>query len=134
MRIYKNLTVIGTSHISADSVKEVEGVILNLRPKIVALELDKDRLQSLLHKKEGVRLRDIKELGVIGFLFNIVGAWVERKLGEKVGTVPGDEMRKAIRCSHNVGAKVVLIDQNIKITIKIEISRTRTLFDMIMYA
>lgn len=118
MKRYKNLTIIGTSHISIDSVKEVEDIILKSKPTFVALELDRHRLHSLLHKKRKMRLRDIKELGFKGFIFNAIGSWVEKKLGEKVGTKPGDEMKKAIFCSHKIKARILLIDQDIRITIR----------------
>jgi len=128
MKTYKNLTIIGTSHISIESVKEVERTILKLKPKIVALELDRNRLHSLLQKGRKVRLRDIKELGIMGFIFNLIGAWVEKKLGEKVGSPPGSEMKKAIRCAYKVKAKIMLIDQDIKITIK-KLSRDVTFME-----
>ena len=49
---YKNLYLIGTSHISRKSIKEVEEVIKKIKPKFVALELDQERFNHLLIKKE----------------------------------------------------------------------------------
>jgi len=126
MRIYKNLTLIGTSHIAIESIKEVERTILQLQPNIVALELDKPRLESLLHKgKTKLKLSDIKILGIKGFLFNIFAGWIERKLGKLVGVTPGDEMLKAVETSKKINAKIKLIDQPINITLK-RLSQTIT--------
>ena len=52
------------------------------------------------------------------WLFALIGAWAERKLGAKVGVSPGAEMLKAVAAAQNVNAKVALIDQDIEITLK----------------
>ena len=117
---YKTLTLIGTSHISPASVREVKKKILAIEPAFVAVELDKNRLHALLQKKKrtGPRFSDIRQVGVRGFLFAIFGAWVEARLGKMVGTKPGGEMKAAIFCAAKIKAKVVLIDQDIRVTIK----------------
>lgn len=119
MLVYKNLIIIGTSHIAKDSINEVKRIIEEVKPNIVAMELDKNRLQALLSdSKKGINLLDIKHLGFKGFLFNLVGAWIERKLGEYVGVKPGSEMKQAVISAKNVNAKLALIDQDVRITLK----------------
>jgi pheromone shutdown-related protein TraB len=119
MMMYKNLQIIGTSHIAISSIKEVRKVILEERPDFIALELDKDRLLALMSdKKRKVGLRDIRKLGFSGFLFAVFGQWVEEKLGKMVGTKPGGEMREAVKCAAKIKAKIALVDQKIDITIK----------------
>ena len=49
---YKNLILLGTSHIAKQSLDDVKRVIEEKKPDIVALELDQRRLYALLHKKE----------------------------------------------------------------------------------
>lgn len=119
MRRYKNLTVIGTSHIAIESVKLVEKVILAEKPNIVALELDRLRFASLISKrKRRLRLKDVKQLGLKGFLINLVGAWIEKKLGELVGTPPGSDMLKAAQTAKEIGADIALIDQDVRTTLR----------------
>jgi len=117
---YRNLTIIGTSHIAKQSLKEVEQTIDNLKPDIVALELDKKRFHALISKKKKGRLRiyDIKRIGIKGFIFSLIGAWAEKKLGEKVGVAPGSEMIKAIKLAKKNRISIALIDQDIEITLK----------------
>ncbi len=111
--------IIGTSHISPDSLKKVEETIRRLQPTVVAIELDKKRLVALSEpNRQGIRLRDMRRVGVKGWIFASVGAWVERKLGEKVGVSPGAEMLKAVELAKEVKAKVALIDQDIEITLR----------------
>jgi len=113
-----NLTIIGSSHISPESVKEIQGV-LEEDVDIVCLELDKGRFHSLLHpKKQKIRLADIRRIGIKGWLFAIVAKWGEEKLGKMVGTRPGVEMLEAIKIAQRRQIKIGLIDQEIEITLK----------------
>ncbi len=118
MHRYKNLIILGTSHIAIQSVKQVESIIKKHEPKVIALELDKKRFHAILSKKRKFSLKDIKRLGVKGFLFNFIGAWAEKRLGKSVGTKPGAEMKKAIDLARKNKLIIALIDQDIKITIK----------------
>lgn len=118
---YKNLTIIGTSHIAKESVEEVKNTILKEKPDIIALELDKKRFYSLLHKKkkrEKINLYNIFKIGVKGFFFALLGAWAEKKLGTIVGVSPGSEMLQAIKLAKKNRIKIALIDQDIEITLK----------------
>jgi len=116
---YKNLLIIGTSHIAKQSIKEVQDIIAKQEPDIVALELDKKRLAALLSEQKGkVRVRDIKHVGFKGWLFSFIGAWVEKKLGDQVGVSPGSDMIAAFKAARKVKARVALIDQDIEVTLK----------------
>lgn len=115
---FGNLVIVGTSHVSADSVREVERVLLAVRPEIVALELDFPRFRSLLSpKRRGPSIGDIRRVGFKGFLFNLIGAWAEKKIGDIVGVSPGSEMLKAVQVSNKLGCDIALIDQDISITL-----------------
>ncbi len=119
MKTYKNLYLIGTSHIAKQSVLEVEQVILEKRPKIVALELDKRRFFALMNPvKRKIRLAEIRKIGVKGFLFHLIGFWAEKKLGKMVGVVPGSEMKKAAETAMKVKANLALIDEDIEQVLK----------------
>lgn len=119
---YKNLIIIGTSHVAKESLDEVEQTIKSEQPDIVALELDEKRYFALLNKqtqkKKRITLYDIKKVGFKGFLFSLIGAWAEKKIGKLVGVSPGSEMIKAIKLSKKNKIKLVLIDQDIEVTLK----------------
>lgn len=116
---YKNLTIIGTSHIAKQSLKEVEGFIEEKKPNIIALELDAKRFYALMHKPKGrIRLYDIRKVGVKGFLFSLIGAWAERKLGQIVKVEPGSEMKLAIKLAKKHKLELALIDQDIEVTLR----------------
>lgn len=116
---YKNIFVVGTSHIAKESVEEVKNFIANQRPDIVAVELDRSRLAALTSKrKQKFSFYGLRRVGINGFLFSLLGSWVERKLGEKVGVSPGSEMLSAVNLANQYGAQIALIDQDIEITLK----------------
>ena len=95
---YNNLTIIGTSHIAKQSLDEVNDAVAKINPDIIAIELDKRRIYALMHdEKRRPRLSDIRHIGLKGFIFSIIGAWVEKKLGQLVGIKPGSEMKQAVK-------------------------------------
>ena len=115
----ENIKIIGTSHIAPESSVKVVKTIKNFKPDIVAIELDKPRLYALLHpKKTKTSFRDVKSVGFKGWLFGVIGAWIEKKLGKRVGVFPGEEMIKAVKAAQNIGANVAVIDRPIHITLR----------------
>ena len=119
MHRYKNILIIGTSHIAVESVRTVERVISEEKPELVALELDHARFQALSSPvKRKLKLSDMRQVGVKGWVFAFFGELVERKLGEKVGVSPGAEMLKAAQIAKEHNCKVALIDQRIDVTLR----------------
>ncbi len=116
---YKNLVLIGSSHIAKESIDEVRNTINKEKPDIIALELDNKRLYSLLHKqKEKISIYNIFRVGVKGFFFSLLGAWAEKKLGQIVGVSPGSEMLEAVKLARKNKIKLALIDQDIEVTLR----------------
>ena len=119
MKIYQNLTLVGTSHISQQSVQEVTQAIETIHPEIVALELDQTRFAGLLQKKKRkISFSDILKIGVKGYLFALIGAYMQKKLGKIVNMEPGSEMKVAIELARAKKMKIALVDQPIEITLK----------------
>lgn len=116
---YKNLVFLGTSHIAKQSLHEVKKYIQDEKPDILALELDKKRLHALMGKiQRNIQLRNIRQIGLKGFLFSLFGAWAERKLGKLVGVAPGSEMKQAIKIAKKGNIEIALVDQDIEITLR----------------
>lgn len=131
---YKNLILIGSSHVSKDSINQVKNTIKteilsksktsldpsrlgrDREPGIIAIELDKDRFNALLSKKKHGLW--IKGVGIKGMLFALFGAWIEKKIGKIVKVAPGSEMKMAINLARQHNLKLALIDQHITITLR----------------
>ncbi len=115
---HENLTIIGTSHIAAQSINEVRAAFKE-NPEIIALELDFKRLNALLtQQKNKLSLVDIKRFGLKGFLFALLGNFAQQKLGKFVGIEPGSEMKEAFFLAKEKKLPVALIDQDIELTMR----------------
>ncbi|MEM4337061.1 MAG: TraB/GumN family protein [Candidatus Woesearchaeota archaeon] len=113
------LKIIGTSHVSKESAKEIESTILSFKPDIVAIELDIQRYHALISKKrDKIGFSDIKKIGFKGFLFALIGEYVERKIGEQLKIKPGVDMLTAIKVAKKFKLTIALIDQPLAITLQ----------------
>jgi pheromone shutdown-related protein TraB len=113
-----NLKLLGTSHISKESVNLIKKTIQETKPEIVAIELDKNRLFSLLHKQTSINFRTIFQIGAVGFIFMLIGHYVQKKLGNVVNVQPGSDMLTAVKEAKKIKSKIALIDQDIRVTLK----------------
>jgi len=116
-----NILIIGTSHISSNSLTLIKKSILEFKPDIIAVELDADRLYGLQHpnnKNKSSIFSQIKQLGFSGFIFAHVGKFVQNKLGSIVKLKPGSDMLYAVKLAKNNNLQLELIDRHINITLK----------------
>tara|TARA_Y100000031_G_scaffold16433_1_gene17076 strand:- start:274 stop:945 length:672 start_codon:yes stop_codon:yes gene_type:complete len=112
------IKVLGTSHISQESVNQIKNTIKEFKPDIVAVELDPQRAQAIMSKvRRKMKLRNALKLGLFGFLFYIVGSISQKILGKKTGQQPGIDMKTGILEAKKSGAKVALIDRDISETL-----------------
>jgi len=119
MTQFKNLHLIGTSHISKQSIKEIKNSFESFSPDIVAVELDRNRVHALFSKKQSrISFYDIRRIGLKGFIFAVIGSWASKKLGKYVGVSPGSEMKTAITLAKKNKKQIALIDQPIEKTLK----------------
>jgi pheromone shutdown-related protein TraB len=117
MHIYKNLFIIGSSHISEQSIMQVKDGFKEIIPDIVAIELDERRAVSLFERKKPNKFLLLKMLGLPGFIFYIVGELIQKNLGKIVKIDPGSEMKTAILLAKENNTGVVFIDRDIQITL-----------------
>ena len=113
------IIVVGTAHISEESIAEVRRTIEAERPDVVAVELDPGRYHALTNpEQQSASIKDILSSGKLyQFLVHWLLAYVQNKLGAEVGVKPGSEMLSAIDAARSVGASVALVDRDINITI-----------------
>ena len=96
--IINNIYLIGTSHVAEQSIKQVKTSFKNIKPDIIALELDPGRLYSLTHNVKRPKNQVLlKNLGLMGFLFYLFGEFAQKKIGNIVKIEPGSEMLTALR-------------------------------------
>ena len=114
-----SILFVGTSHVSSESIAQIRGAINSFSPNIVCAELDRGRLAALINKqKPHYPLNLVFKLGVGGYLFALVASTVQRKLGNLVGTTPGEDMLTAVKYAREKKISVALIDQPIEKTMQ----------------
>lgn len=119
------LTIIGTAHVSEESVNEVKDAIYEQHPDIVAIELDRGRYIKIRNKMRDVEEDDniqitriIKENKVGLFLVSTLLGYFQSKIGAEVDVDPGSEMIGAIEACEDLNIPIALIDREINTTLQ----------------
>lgn len=115
-----SVRLVGTAHISKDSVTEVEETIERERPDVVAVELDEGRYRQL--KGELPDDLDAGDLLKGNTVFQFLAYWmlsyVQTRLGERFDIEPGADMHAAVETAESLGLGVALVDREIQTTIQ----------------
>ena len=116
----RTLILIGTAHVSKKSVDEVKAVIEAEKPDTVCVELCQSRYQSITDSdrwKNTDIVKIVKERKAPLLLANLLMSTYQKKLAERFGVKPGQEMIQAIDSAREVGAELCLADRDIQVTI-----------------
>lgn len=127
----KKILLIGTAHVSKNSVDEVKEVIETENPDTVCVELCKSRHNSIYDKDNWAKMdivKIIKEKKTTLFLVNLVLSSYQKKMAKQLGIKAGQEMIQGIESAKEIGAEVVLADRNIDVTFK-RITKSLGLWD-----
>jgi len=117
----RRIVLVGTAHVSQESVELVRSVITRERPDAVCVELDPRRLEALSQRTrwEGLDLREIiRKRQLTTLLLNLVLASYQKRLGVKLGVMPGSELLAAVEQAKEAGVEVVLCDRDVRITLR----------------
>ena len=116
-----NITLVGTAHISQKSVDLVEEKIRTGEYDCVAIELCPPRHQNMVKKSMWKNL-DIYQVLRQGkgslLLVNLALSAYQKRLAEKIGVEPGQEMMKAIELSAEYNLPLEVIDRDITTTLQ----------------
>ena len=121
VKINDNIILVGTAHISKDSVEEVKKVIKKYKPDIVAVELCKRRHEALTKKDQWENTPItalLKSNNAYLMLAQTFLSSIQRRLGKEYGVEPGSEMIAALNEAKKHNLNVALIDRDISITLK----------------
>jgi len=116
----KEITIIGTAHISSESVEEVKQALDEIKPDVIAIELDDERYKSMTEKKnwQDMDIVDIIKKKKVGFLFaQMILSSYQRKIAQNLKLNVGEEMSTAIQYSKDNSVKLLMIDRNIQTTL-----------------
>ncbi len=117
----KQIYIVGTAHVSQESVDDVRKTIEQIKPDSVCIELCKGRYETLTKKdawKQMNIFKVIREKKAVFLLAQLIMSSFYRKLGEKLGIQPGAEMLEGAKMAEQTGAALVLADREVQITLK----------------
>lgn len=119
--IGSDIRLLGTAHVSGDSVAAVRHHIEEWNPDIIAVELCESRYKALVEGRrldqEGLR-KVIKEGKAPLVLVQSMLAAEQRKLGLDEGQQPGAELLEAVRLAEERELRVELVDRDIQTTLR----------------
>jgi pheromone shutdown-related protein TraB len=117
----RTVILIGTAHVSRESIEEVRNAIREQKPGMVCVELDKGRYGSIVQKENWEKLDVIKIFREgKGFLLiaNLVLASFQRRLGSELGVKPGEEMKIAVETAGELGIPYRFCDREVQTTLR----------------
>ena len=116
----KNIVLIGTAHISSESIKFVKKMIDEKNPDAIAIELCKPRFDILFNEEQWENtdiLKILKEKKLFFLLVNIFLSNFQKKVGDKIGAKPGGEMIAAYEKAKEKNISLKLIDRKSQTTL-----------------
>lgn len=117
----RTILLVGTAHISQESVNLVKTVIEAEQPDCVCLELDDKRYQALTRQEQWQALdlkAIIKNKQLSTLMVSLMMASYQKKLGGKLGVMPGAELLMAAQTARNLQIPVSLCDRDVRITLR----------------
>lgn len=117
----KELYVVGTAHVSKQSVELVEQTINEINPDVIAIELDDKRFEAITNPNKYDNLdiiKIIKEKQIFFFIGQFMLSVFQRKISKKTNSKPGEEFIKAADMAKEKNVKLALVDRNVGITLK----------------
>lgn len=117
----RRFTLVGTAHISRESVDLVRQVIEAELPDCVCLELDAQRYSALSQEQrwEELDLRQLVRTRQLATLMaNMILASYQKRLGVQLGVMPGTELLEAARTAEGLQIPIALCDRDIRVTLR----------------
>jgi pheromone shutdown-related protein TraB len=117
----RSFVLVGTAHVSRESLDLVRAVIEREQPDCVCVELDERRYAALSQEQrfEDLDLRAvIRQRQLVTLMLNLVLSAYQRQLGLALGVMPGAELLEAARAARERGIPVELCDRDVRITLR----------------
>ncbi|MDA3809504.1 MAG: TraB/GumN family protein [Spirochaetaceae bacterium] len=117
----REIILIGTAHVSHESVDEVKQVIDTEKPDRVCIEIDEGRYQSINDTESWKKLdihQAIKQKKGFLMIASLVLGSFQKKIGADIGIKPGEEMKIAAEAAKERGIPFSFSDRAIQVTLQ----------------
>ncbi|NIZ46630.1 TraB/GumN family protein [Entomospira nematocerorum] len=113
--------LLGTAHVSSQSVKDVRETAMQHNVDAIAIEIDSDRLTNMMDTKKWREL-DINTIlkRKQGFLLlsNLALSAFQKRIGKDNGVDPGSDMKEAVIVAKELDITPTLADRKVSITLR----------------
>lgn len=117
----RTVILVGTAHVSQESVDLVRRTVEEERPDCICVELD-ERRYAVLTDRKGFAALDLKEVirkkQLSTLLVNLILSSYQKKLGSHLGVMPGAEMMEAARAAGDHDIPLALCDRDVRVTMR----------------
>jgi pheromone shutdown-related protein TraB len=116
----REIILVGTAHVSKESVRLVEEVLAAEAPDTVCVELCASRFQALRQKdrwRDTDIIKVVREKKAFLLLSNLLLVSFQKRIARKMDVTPGAEMLRAVEMADSLGAQVWLADRDIRATL-----------------
>ncbi len=117
----RDIYLLGTAHVSEQSVEDVKVAAQEFEPDTICIELCPSRYEVLVRQDAWQKMdiyRVVKENKALFLLAQLGLSAFYRKIGQKLGVKPGAEMLEGAVQAEKLGATLVLADRDVNITLK----------------
>lgn len=117
----REIILIGTAHVSHESVDEVRTVIDEENPGRVCIEIDEGRYQSIIDPESWKKLdihQAIKQKKGFLMIASLILGSFQKKIGADIGIRPGEEMKIAAEAAKEKGIPFSFSDRPIQTTLQ----------------
>lgn len=114
------ITILGTAHVSQQSVADVEAAVRAVKPQAICIELCQPRYDALRDPDRWRRLdlaKLIKDKKIGLLVSSLVLSAFQKKIGATAGVEPGAEMVRAADIAEQKGIPLFLSDREVRITL-----------------
>ncbi len=117
----KVVHLVGTAHISRESVNEVTQIIQEVKPGRVCVEIDANRYNAMSQGSRWENLdigKVLKEGKGFFLLANLALSGFQKRMGSGIGIKPGEEMLAAIQAAQMENIPWSFCDRDVQVTLK----------------
>ncbi len=117
---HREIILVGTAHISKESVDLVAETIRRERPDCVCVELDQRRYRAISRRDHFEQLdikKIIKKKQLATLMVNLILSSYQKKLGAKMGVMPGTELIEAAKVAEAEKIPLELCDRDVRVTL-----------------
>jgi pheromone shutdown-related protein TraB len=117
----RQIYLVGTAHVSKDSVDDVRHTVNSVNPDTICVELCKPRYQTLTQRDAWQKMdifKVVREKKSLMLLVQLIMSAFYRQLGKHLDVQPGAEMLEGVDLAKKRNIQLVLADREIEITLK----------------